>query len=104
MSNMQFCVVRLQAGVRELPRCHWTFRESTLQTRTGKIRSVIAIDGAKLAKGVSAYFLSRRELADLRDAGRPAGRSQQAVDILSVVMASDTNGGHLGGFRSPACN
>lgn len=78
-------------------------RESTLKTETGKIRAAMAIDLAGLAGSVSAYLLSGCEPCGPCDELRSAGRSRQPVDVLPVVMASDTKSGHLEGVRRPAC-
>jgi hypothetical protein len=71
--------------------------------RTGKIYSAIAIDSAKLAKSVSAYSLSGRELVDLRDEQRSARSSRQPADILPVFTACEAASGPLEVLRRPAC-
>jgi len=101
MSHILYCAVC--AVARELPQCQRTFGDDPLNMRTGKIHSAIAIDSAKLARSVSAYSLSGRELVDLRDEQRSARSSRQPADILPVFTASEATSGPLEVLRSPAC-
>jgi|HubBroStandDraft_6_1064221.scaffolds.fasta_scaffold289331_1 hypothetical protein len=95
MSNMCICVVRIHAGVRELPSCPTTLEVNTLKTRTGKIHFAMTNDLAKLAERVSTHLLFRRKPTDLRASRRSAGSCRQPADILPDFTASDAHSGHL---------